>query len=887
MMRVRHAVIAVCMLAAASVPQLASAASGAMTVTRARLANGLRVIVVHDPLAPVVTTMLNYEAGSDEQTIPGLAHAVEHMMFRGSATLSSSQLMDIISLTGGNFDADTQDAVTQYFFTVPSRDLEIALRLERSRATGASMSQAQWNQERGAITQEVTQDNSNALYRLYTQMLDRLVAGTPYANDTLGTVKDFATHVNAPQLRAFYDTWYHPNNAVYVIVGDVDGPATIALVKKYFGDIPAARLPARPAVRLRPVKPATFHASSDLPVTVVLDGYRLPGYDDKDYAAGQILLDVLNSRRGPLADLAATGKLLEGEAQAQSFRKISAAALIGVVPVGVAPSQADALLRGVLTQYRRTGVPAGLVEAAKAHEIAQLEFSANSIPDLAFEWSQAVAVQGLNSPDDMIARFKAVTVADVDRVLRTYMDPSRTVAAYAMPNNTGRISAGGGLAKENNMIPPSGHQPLPAWAKAAVADLRVPRRTIHPTETILPNGIRLIVQPEEVSRTVVVTGHIDNDPNVETPKGKMGVADLTAMLFPYGTATYDRVAFARELDRIAADEHAGTTFSVSVLAKYFDRGVRLLADNELHPRFTPADFAVVKQEEMGALAGEMNAPDHLTEVALASSLYPPGDPMRRFATPQSVAGLTLDDVKAWYGLAYRPDLTTIVVIGDVTPARAKAVIERYFGAWKATGPKPQIDPSPVPPNAPSQAVVPATGRVQSTVRLVETIGLRRTDPSWAAMQVARQILTGGFYSSLLYHDVREVHGYAYYVGSRLDVERTRSLFEISYGCDPKNIVPAEELILGDLRYLQSHPVSSDRLVRAKALLMGDAVLPLASFDGISRVLEDDARFGLPLNQQTIDARNELEVGARDVQAAMAKWIRTGDFVRIVTGPGPQ
>ena len=134
---------------------------------------------MRNTLAPVVTMMLNYEVGSDEQWIPGLAHATEHMMFRGSRTLSSSQLMDAVDITGGNFDADTQTTVTQYFFTVPSQYLDIALRAERSRATGLLMSQKLWEQERGAITQEVQQDNSIAIYRLFVKMQSRLIGGTP------------------------------------------------------------------------------------------------------------------------------------------------------------------------------------------------------------------------------------------------------------------------------------------------------------------------------------------------------------------------------------------------------------------------------------------------------------------------------------------------------------------------------------------------------------------------------------------------------------------------------------------------------------------------------------------------------------------------------------
>jgi len=272
-------------LVAAFLGLAAAPANAETTVTRATLTNGLRVVVVRDTLAPVVTTMLNYKVGSDEQWIDGLAHATEHMMFRGSSTLSGSLLNDIMGVTGGNFDADTQSTVTQYFFTVPSQYLDIALRVERSRATGLIMAPDEWKQERGAITQEVTQDNSNAFYRLFQKMQERLIGGTPYAKNGLGTIESFAKGVNSAQLLKFYHTWYHTNNAVYVIAGDVDPQATIASVKALFGDVPPARLPARQPVHLRPLHAVVYHDESDQPFTGILLGYRFPGYDSPDYAA--------------------------------------------------------------------------------------------------------------------------------------------------------------------------------------------------------------------------------------------------------------------------------------------------------------------------------------------------------------------------------------------------------------------------------------------------------------------------------------------------------------------------------------------------------------------------------------------------------------------------
>jgi zinc protease len=457
-----------------------------------------------------------------------------------------------------------------------------------------------------------------------------------------------------------------------------------------------------------------------------------------------------------------------------------------------------------------------------------------------------------------------------------------------VPKNAGAASTGGGgPGKENNMVPPKTHQPLPSWAQNILKSLKVPNKTLDPTSVTLANGIRLIVQPESITPTVVVSGRVENNPFVQEPADQRGINDLTTSLFPFGTTTYDRVQYQAELDKISATVTAGTDFGLSVLSKDFDRGVQLLADQELHPAFGARAFAIVKGQAVGGMQGEVASPDYLAGVALAVALYPVGDPYRNFATVKTTNSISLDDVKAWYAAAYRPDLTTIVVIGDITPDAARASIEKYFGTWAATGPKPQTEPPAVPLNTASQVVVPAQGRVQSSVQLMQLNDLRRTDPDWAPLQVANAALTGGFYSSILYHDLREVHGYAYSVVSALHTGKVRSTFSVEYACDPQNIVPAEQAAIADLHRVQTTPLSDNDLLRAKALLLGEVPIQQASYDGVTGLFLRLAGIGLPLDQYELDAQNYLNATATQVQAAFAKWIRPNDFVRVVTGPGPK
>src|SRR5271156_3747339 len=212
----------VLLTSAFSTALLFSATSQAQEVFRDTLTNGLQVIIVRNTLAPVVTTMVNYRVGSDETPagFPGTAHATEHMMFRGSPGLSADQLAAISAAFGGDDNADTQQAVTQYFFTTPAENLAVALRVEATRMQDLLPDESLWTKERGAIEQEVAQDLSNPAYVFYMQLLGAMFKDSPYEHDALGTRPSFDKTTRADP-RKFHDAWYAPNTAVLVIVGDV------------------------------------------------------------------------------------------------------------------------------------------------------------------------------------------------------------------------------------------------------------------------------------------------------------------------------------------------------------------------------------------------------------------------------------------------------------------------------------------------------------------------------------------------------------------------------------------------------------------------------------------------------------------------------------------
>ena len=858
-------------------------------ILRSTLTNGLQVIIVRNTIAPVVTTMVNYRVGSDEcpTGFPGTAHATEHMMFRGSPGLSADQLAAISAAFGGDDNADTQQAVTQYFFTTPAENLEVALRIEATRMQDLLPDESLWMKERGAIEQEVAQDLSNPTYLFYMQLLQAMFKGSPYEHDALGTRPSFEKTSGA-DLRKFHNDWYTPNNAILVVVGNVEPQTVLEQVKKTFGGIPAKKLPARPEYNFSPVVPTTLTLDTDLPYGMAAITFRFPGTENPDFAAAQILSDVLSSQRGNLYGLVPAGNALFAQFSYDCLPKAGIGYAIAGFPAGGDSTNLLNQVKAILLAEITNGVSAELVEAAKRREIISAELQKNSVAGLASAWSQAVAVEGRNSPDDDINLFRAVTVADVNRVAKTYLDFDHAFSAILTPTPSDKPisskSFGGG---ESLVSTKNENVKLPSWAKRVADKLPIPTSALNPFVTNLPNGINLIVQPETVSDTISVFGRVKSNALVQTPAGQDGVSEALEQLFNYGSKSLDRLAFQKALDDIGANESAGANFSLQVLPENFARGVQLLADNQLSPALPEADFKIVQTQLAAQVAGELQSPDHIAGHALTSALFPKGDPSTRQTTPATVKSLTIDEIKNYYRNTFRPDMTTIVVIGKISPDEAVAVIEKNFGAWKADGEKPSTLFPPAPTNSVSVTHVPDASRVQDKVTLAQTLLLTRTNADYYALQLGNHVLGGGFYATRLYRDLREKAGLVYFVSSSFNIGLTRGVYQSSYACDPQNVTKARALILRDLKEMQTKKVTERELHQAKLMLLRDIPLAEASVDGIANGWLTRTALGLPLDEPVRAGKIYVQLSAKDVQKAFTKWLRPDGFVQVTQGPVPK
>ncbi|MGH2645063.1 MAG: insulinase family protein, partial [Chitinophagaceae bacterium] len=232
------------------------------------------------------------------------------------------------------------------------------------------------------------------------------------------------------------------------------------------------------------------------------------------------------------------------------------------------------------------------------------------------------------------------------------------------------------------------------------------------------------------------------------------------------------------------------------------------------------------------------------------------------------------------------DLTTIVVVGDITPDKAKMMVEKYFENWKAEGAKPNVIPQSVPLNDSSYYLVNNAYASQDQVVMAQTLDVYLNNPARYALQLGNEILGGNGFSSRLMVDIRVKHGYAYGAGSGMSFNRTRSLFFIEYGSDPEKVKPVDSLVFKNLAEMQNTPVNDTELLNAKQFEIRSIPLQVSSVDGIASSLLSWSWHGQPLDEPMVAAKYYLNLSAEQVQAAFKKYIQPTNLVQVVEGPPP-
>ena len=434
-------------LAAAATPGAGEPASA--TAQQFTLANGITLIVKPDRRAPTAVHMLWVRVGSMDEVdgTSGVAHVLEHMMFKGTPTVPAGEFSRRVAALGGRDNAFTSRDYTGYFQQIPAHRLEDVMQLESDRFAHIQWHDDEFKKELEVVKEERrlrTEDNPRSLMN---EALNAAVfVAAPYRRPIVGWMSDLDA-LTSDDARAFYQRWYVPANAAVVVAGDVDVNQVKALADKYYGSLPSRAVPARKP-RDEPaqagMKRIEFKAPAEQ-ATVTL-AYKVPSFqlrpdarDDPDALALTVLAAVLDGYRGArleraltqgpdrLADSAGADNGLWGRGP-QLFM------LSGVPAPGKTPLQVEGALKAEVARIAREGItPAELARVKTqwvAGEVYKLDSLFNQARELGTQWAQGLAV---TAGDQLIEQLRGVTAAQVQAVAQRYFGDDALTVAHLLP----------------------------------------------------------------------------------------------------------------------------------------------------------------------------------------------------------------------------------------------------------------------------------------------------------------------------------------------------------------------------------------------------------------------------------------------------------------------
>ena len=745
------------------------------------LPNGLDVILSEDHRLPMVAVNIWYHVGPANE-LPGrtgFAHLFEHMMFEGSKHVPGSTHFRLLEAAGASLINGTTDFDrTNYFETLPSNQLELALWLESDRMgfLPDKLDQASLTNQQDVVRNERRQSTENTPYgiveeALYHQLFPKQ---HPYYGVVIGSHADIQA-AKLEDVRNFFKQYYTPNNASLAIVGDFDSAQVKKLVEKYFG--PLKRGPDVPKIVAE--TPAITSERRE----IVQDQVQLP----RVYEAW--LTSKVFSAGDADADLTAT--ILGRGKSSRLYKKLVYEKQIAL---DVEAGQESLLLGSVfeITVTARPGHSAEEIEKAINEEVEALRKDGPTPAELnrARNGIETRKVEGLESlggfggvadqlnyfnhylhnpgyfPDD-IARYDDATVQSVKNFAEQQLKPTARAVVYGVPGkpdlgpevptppnqekgrSTGGESINADAAWRENPPPAGPARPL---------NLPVPQ-TFK-----LSNGLTVIYThrpgvPVVSAELVLKTG------NEANPGEKPGLAAFTANMLQQGTTKRDATQIADEAALLGASLTTGSNSdssnaSTASLTKNFSGALDLLADIVLHPAFPQEEVERRRSSRLASLLNEDSNPNtvafRLVDRLIFGANHPYG--YESIGTEASLKTISRDDMKSFWKQNYIPANVALVVAGNITMEELKQLVENKFGAWQSGAPPKLPVMTPEVSHA-RVVIVDRPGAAQTSLFLAQP-GPARSTPDYPGLEVMNADL-GGLFSSRINMNLREAHGYTY------------------------------------------------------------------------------------------------------------------------------
>ncbi|MBA4748044.1 MAG: insulinase family protein [Sphingopyxis sp.] len=886
------------------------------------LPNGLRVIVHEDRKAPVVAVSVWYRVGSKHEPKgkTGFAHLFEHLMFNGSENAPKDFFEPLQQVGATDFNGTTWLDRTNYFQTVPTGALDLALFLESDRMGHllGAVTQEKLDNQRGVVQNEKRQGDNQPFGLLFYDIQENLFPkGHPYHHSTIGSMGDLNS-ASMDDVRKWFTDNYGPNNAVLVLAGDIDVAAAKERVTKWFGDIPRGPeiavvnggVPTLPA-------PLAKTVTDQIPTTRIHRLWAYGGLNEPDAIDMQLAASVL----GGLSSSRLDNKLVRSEAIAVGvaaftlpFEDASIFMVQADVKPGVDPAHVAKRLDEEIAAFMAEGPNADELQRASASFLGGAIGGLESVGGFSGK-AVALAEGALYSNNSgfykvELERMAAATPASVTAAMNKWL--SRPV--FALTYEPGERVAGGenrgGAAtpealdiKANPAAPE--YYADPAFGEVAFGpQAQVDRSTFPPVGDLkgldfptvergkLKNGIEVVFARRATVPTVNVAVSFDAGYSAD-PKDALGTQSLMLSLMAEGTATRNSTALAEAQERLGAriSGNAGaddTVFTLFALKPNLAASIDLLADYVQNPAFDAKELERIKATQLTRLTAETNNPNALATRTIAPLLFgkahPYGIPPSGLGDAEAVKAASRESMAAFHGAWLRPDNARIFVVGDTSLKEVVKLLDASFGKWKApAGPKPAKDFSAaIPAPQPRILLLDRPKAPQSVIVAGKVLDAKGTD-DLEVLRAGNEIF-GGSFLSRFNTNLRETKGWSYGVRSQISGNRDRVAFVATAPVQADRTGDSIRELQNDLRaFLGDKGVTADELTR---MANGNVRELPGSFETSGDVLgglQNNARFGRPDDYYEKLADTYRSMTAEAVDAAARGALSVDSLVYVVVG----
>ncbi len=884
------------------------------------LPNGLRVIVSTDRKAPVVAVSVWYHIGSKNEPKgkTGFAHLFEHLMFNGSENADGEFFVPLENVGATDYNGTTWFDRTNYFETVPTGALDLALFLESDRMGHllGAVTQEKLDNQRNVVQNEKRQgDNQPFGLVEYAQLAALFPGEHPYRHSTIGSMADLDA-ASLADVKGWFRAHYGPNNAVLVLAGDIDAATARPLVEKYFGDIPRGPDQTPVDAPVPTLKEAVDQVMKDKVATTRL--YRMwvvPGLTDPDL----VKLDVTASVLGGLASSRLDNALVKKQQLAvavsagiEPFEKVSLFEVQADVKPGVDPAAAAKELDRLIADLVKNGPTADEVRRVATTEIAGRIAGLEQVGG--FGGKAVTLAEGMiyaNDPDfykRQLAEYAAATPSTVKAAAEKWLSrPVYRLMVQPGERDTADIAAGGsvGVRPRYYRDPKAGGAPAPATPapKAPPQNPAAPKRSMPQVQPVadlqwpaverakLSNGIEVVFARRSTVPTVRLSmsfdaGHAADD------KAKLGTHALMLALLDEGTKTRGSIAIAEEQERLGATIAAAanmdrTDVSLFALKPNLEPSVALWADIIRNPAFATAEVERVRGQQLASIQSEKTQPSGLALRELPPLLYgtahPYGVPFTGSGTEAGVKAVTPGDLAGFHRRWLRPDNATIFAVGDTSLAELTPILEKSFGDWKAPAdPRPRKLFRMDKMARPSRIVLIDRAGPQSLILAGETLGVTGMDDPLTLI-TANEVL-GGSFVSRLNMDLREAKGWSYGVSTQVRMVKETIPFLLFAPVQTDRTGESVKAMIGDMNnFLTVSGVNEEELQRT----INNQVRSLpGSFETSADLLgavERNATFGRPDDYYVKLADRYRAMKAADLDAAARQSLRPDRMIWVIVG----